>query len=102
MKLKNAQVNLVKNVYTDTISAAVDAVYQQLFGMEATCTSANDGIHMMGSMHPLGRALDIRFKDILHLVAAQISARLPPWYDVVIEEDHFHIEADLTKQPKDV
>jgi hypothetical protein len=61
----------------------------------ATITSALDGVHSAGSFHPFGLALDFRThyfsepqKDS---VGVKLKARLP-FYDVVIEKTHIHIE----------
>lgn len=97
MKLKDSSVIIHKNQYTDAIQQAVENVYKA-FGLDPTCTSGNDGKHSKHSLHGEDRALDIRFWDILDFVAARIKAHLPPFYDVVVEKDHFHIEADKKKE----
>ena len=97
MKLKDSTVIVNQNIYTDTIKAIVDRVYKT-YGLEATCTSGNDGVHGKNSYHGKDRALDIRFWDILDKVAESIRRNLPPYYDDVVEKDHFHIEADAKKE----
>lgn len=103
MQRKNNTVVVVANVYTDTIRHAVDRVYRN-YGLEPVCTSGQDSLdkHKTTGMHPKGRALDIRFWDLLDVVANQIRAQLPHWYEVLVEKDHFHIEADSKHEPKDV
>lgn len=100
MQRKNDTVVIVANGYTDAIRTAVDTVYRA-YGLEPVCTSGQDSLqkHKQGSMHALGRALDIRFWDLLDVVANQIRAELPPWYEVIVERDHFHIEADVKHEP---
>lgn len=53
------------------------------------------------SLHPSGRALDIRRWTLTYPAAAaeEISAILGPDYDVVLEEDHLHIEHDPRTRP---
>ena len=64
-------------------------------------TSANDGQHMDGSLHYKNRAFDIRIKNLIgdvhstaRLWAAKISLALGLDYDVILEEDHIHVEFD--------
>jgi hypothetical protein len=99
MRLKNATVIVNPTLYTRAIRQAVDKVYLT-YGLDSVCTSGNDGKHMEGSMHGLDRALDIRFWDLLAVVAQEIKAELPDYYDVVVEKDHFHIEADQRREPE--
>jgi len=97
MRLKDSSIVVSNNVYTDTIKQAVEKVYAA-FGLDPVCTSGNDGKHKPNSEHYKDRALDFRFWDVLQFVADQIKANLPPYYDVVVEKDHFHIEADSRKE----
>lgn len=97
MKLKDTSVTVNQNQYTDAIRHAVDTVWAR-YSLEPTCTSGNDGTHKMGSLHGQDRALDIRFWDILGRVAKELKQALPPYYDVVVEMDHVHIEADPRKE----
>jgi hypothetical protein len=99
MKLKNSSVIVNPTLYTRAIRQAVDKVYLQ-YGLDPVCTSGNDGAHMPGSMHGKDRALDIRFWDLLTVIGRDIKAQLPDYYDVVIEKDHFHIEADQRREPE--
>lgn len=64
-------------------------------------TSANDGKHSPGSLHPHGLAVDIRSRHILagHLptVIQRIKGTLrsiDKRYQVIDEGDHIHIEYD--------
>jgi hypothetical protein len=66
-------------------------------------TSANDGKHSDGSLHFDNRAFDIRIKNILGSTefpsaaktwAERIQHALGADYDVVLEDDHIHVEHD--------
>lgn len=98
MKVKDSTVIIPDNEYIQRIQHVVDKVWQGVGLPEATCTSGQDGQHGPNSYHAKGRALDIRFWDILELVAQRIRVLLPRYYDVVVEKDHFHIEADAVKE----
>ena len=97
MKLKDATVVYHRNLYTEAIEKAVNQVYGE-YGLNPVCTSGNDSKHGKNSYHYQDRALDIRFWDILGVVAAKLKKVLPPYYDVVVEMDHIHIEADKVKE----
>ena len=67
-------------------------------------TSANDSEHMDGSLHFDNRAFDIRIKNIIgdvqheaKLWAERMQVALGDNYDVVLEDDHIHVEF----QPKE-
>jgi len=101
MMFKDATVVVNPNKYTDRIKRAVEIVYQE-YGIEPTCTSGNDSTkHKKGSMHYKDRALDFRTWDLLELlIVRKVKALLPPWYEVYIEKDHIHIEADERHEPE--
>jgi hypothetical protein len=76
-------------------------------GNVVVVTSAADSDHGPRSLHPEGRAFDLRFEGIRpgaiagnapHALAALWCTRLRAWlgreYDVVLESDHIHIEYD--------
>lgn len=59
-------------------------------------TSVMDGVHMKGSLHYEGKALDLRTN---HMQADQIAAavedlkkQLGSEFDVILESDHIHAE----------
>ena len=61
-----------------------------------TITSAKDGIHMKGSKHYTGEAIDIRKLDMknVKIVVEEIKEYLGKDYDVIEEKTHIHIEYD--------
>ena len=67
-------------------------------GYSLVVTSLEDGNHMKGSFHYVGRAADLRTRDIPPDVCKQlvrdIKASLGNDYDVVLEKDHIHLEYD--------
>lgn len=91
------------NVYTNAILRAVQLVYARYTADRLeVVTSGNDSKHGIASYHYKDRALDIRFWNISaaqrEQVAQELRAELPPFYDVVVEADHYHIEADEVKE----
>jgi len=68
------------------------------FGVEPIATSIMDGTHKVGSLHYLGRAFDLRTRDIVparrEAFRAALRRALGPEYDVVLEDTHIHIEHD--------
>lgn len=80
----------------EIIEAVSDAQHET--GLRTVITSANDGKHMTGSLHYANRALDLRTKDWtpenIKYFASVLSVSLGSRYDVVIEKDHIHVEAD--------
>lgn len=99
MKLKDASVIYNRTPHTEAIEQAADRTWGSL-GLEPTCTSGNDGKHGERSLHYADRALDLRFWDLLEVYAQKLRDCLPEYYDVVVEKDHVHIEADRVKEQK--
>jgi len=66
------------------------------WGCVITC--GTEGKHMQGSAHHTGRALDFRTRhldpNLLDLFREEVAAALSDEYDVVLEEDHLHVEWD--------
>lgn len=69
-------------------------------GLGATCiiTSGSDGKHGVNSLHYKGLALDFRTRDLSPLEQQELKQMclqdLGKDYDVVLEEDHLHVEFD--------
>jgi len=59
-----------------------------------TITSGNDGKHMKKSLHYENKAIDIRCKNMKYPVGTTLRIRktLGHNYDVILEENHIHIE----------
>ena len=72
-----------------------DDVYKD-YGKELVITSMGDGRHGYGSLHYIYHAIDTRtryFSDSEKLaVADDIRDRLGDDFDVVVENNHLHIE----------
>lgn len=88
----------------------VHSVYN-FYNILCTITSCNDSKHGAGSLHPYGRAFDVRTKNIEALTgSSNATARkqdivricreqLGPQFDVVLEDlggenEHMHVEWD--------
>lgn len=70
---------------------------------EITITSGNDGKHSKHSLHYKNKAIDIRTRDMeqKEKVWRRIKYTLGRDYDVILEDDHIHIEYDpKIVQPK--
>lgn len=82
-------------------SIVVEQTYKRYGFAECTIVSGTDSKHKDGSLHYEGEALDYRIwhilRESLDRMAEEIRGRLGPDYDVVVEEDHLHIEY----QPKE-
>lgn len=61
-----------------------------------TITSGNDGIHKKDSKHYENNAIDIRTRDMgnRYKTFKEIQRDLGKNYDVILENDHIHIEYD--------
>ena len=60
-----------------------------------TLTCGTDGPHKVGSRHHCGQAVDLRLPTALkEKVVEQLKNRLGAEYDVVLEENHIHVEYD--------
>lgn len=72
-----------------------DEVYHD-YGAELVITSLVDGRHSHTSLHYCGNAVDVRIRNLppekQEPVRTEIKARLNKHYDVILEEDHIHIE----------
>jgi len=70
-------------------------------GYECVITCGSNGVHMIGTLHGDGKALDYRARHIpaddCEQIVKRVKARLGPDYDVIYERQgptHFHIEYD--------
>lgn len=82
----------------------IDKIHQDTIGRNAVITSARDGKHMVGSLHFVGRAIDLRTRDMPLMGSAAIAESLREVlgkdFDVVLEKDHIHLEYDPKNVPK--
>lgn len=85
------------------ILAAVANAAQEL-GLVVTITSGTDGVHMTGSKHYIGAALDVRSHDIADKKAflGNLRKRLGAAYYCFLESpgtpnEHFHCEYDASE-----
>jgi len=81
-----------------TAITIADQVYEEL-GLECVITSALDSKHGEHSLHYKGFAIDIRTRDIQYektkvAIVDKIQSRLGSEFQVVLENDHIHIEFD--------
>lgn len=69
---------------------------------ECVITSCSDGKHGPNSLHYKGKALDLRTRHLrpeqVHPVFLELRTALGPQFDVVLEDDHMHLEFD-PKEP---
>lgn len=81
------------------VIAAAVANVGEILGLGLVITSGTDGQHKPGSKHYTGEALDIRSFNIPEAlrpkVIAHLQARLGSDYQVIVEQDHIHIEWDV-------
>ena len=78
----------------------IDSAYSQI-GVEAVLTSGTDGAHGVHSLHPDGKAVDIRTNNVhaaaLPDLVCNVKGMLGPEFDAVLESDHLHVEFDPKK-----
>ncbi len=71
-------------------------------GVDCVITACVDGVHQAGSLHYCGLAVDLRSRDFhpgdVDKAIGRIKQCLGADYDVVLENDHIHLEFDQ-KQP---
>jgi hypothetical protein len=69
---------------------------------QCVITSGVDSVHGPNSLHPLGKALDLRTNtlsgDVALMIHHDLKQALGGQFDVVLEKDHIHVEFD----PKEV
>jgi len=68
------------------------------YGSDLTITSGDDGVHSPNSLHPKGLAQDWRIRDLkpgsVKFVFDKLREILAGQFDVVLEDDHMHVEFD--------
>ena len=61
-------------------------------------TSGTEGDHMAGSLHYVGKAIDLRSRDLTSMQVVQLLGSLRAWlgedFDVIDEVNHIHVEYD--------
>lgn len=107
MKVKpGVEIALMHPMLLEAILLAHEAYLEA--GQEYTITSVTDSAHSANSLHYKGRAVDLRTKSLKGMtpekMADLIRAKLDDFsrsigfakspYDVVVEDDHIHVEAD--------
>jgi len=70
-------------------------------GGQPEITSGSEGAHGDGSYHFYGYALDFSIKGLTlgeqRSIVASMRIFLSSFYDVVLEDDHIHVEFDVTR-----
>lgn len=84
----------------ETAIDIADKISKEVSGKEAVITSVFDGVHSRRSFHYTGYAFDMRTyiysKSQIVSIFGFLRAKLGSLYDVILEEDHIHIEYDPT------
>jgi hypothetical protein len=83
------------------LGATIFADVMWKHGIPTVITSCRDGKHKDGSLHYEGKAVDIRLASRFNmspnidlLMLNEGRAALGEQYDLVLEQDHFHLEFD--------
>jgi hypothetical protein len=98
MEFKGGVVLRRMDIILFAIMDVIDRVHKEVVGREAICTSAVDSNeHKAGSMHYVGRAYDLRTRDLTPAKAEELLKRLREvlgvsLWDVIMESDHIHVE----------
>lgn len=80
-----------------------EPIWRRFGAEELWVTSIRDGQHKTGSFHYVGKAVDLRVKNLplgtWESVRAALQAAVGPQYDVLLEDSppHIHIEHDPLK-----
>jgi len=71
-------------------------IWRQHGMLSLVITSALDGVHSKHSKHYSGDAVDIRSRDLPDAfgMAGELQERMGDAYNVLLEQDHIHIEYD--------
>jgi hypothetical protein len=94
MKIKNGASIAGLHLLMRPVLIEANRIYK-LNNRELVVTSGLDGIHSAGSYHYYGLALDFRTRDLPDpgKVAKELKMALP-YYDVILESTHLHVEPD--------
>jgi hypothetical protein len=82
------------------LAAVIAETVYAAHGKDFVITAAVDGQHMKGSLHYSGNAIDVRTTacglsaDQSCAIGKEVAHALGPQFDVVVENDHIHIEFD--------
>jgi hypothetical protein len=81
---------------------AADVVWKA-YGQELVITSTDDGVHSSGSLHPFGKAIDLRTyyfnsKEKKLKVCEALQVLLGISFTVILKDTHIHVEYDLDKK----
>ena len=80
---------------------AIHAIWEKFTCVSLVITSGSDGAHKSNSLHYVGRAVDLRTHDLhpqeLPSLVSRIKNALGDQFDVVLEDDHIHVEFDPKK-----
>ena len=83
----------------------ISIVWKIKLNKQLTITSMQDGVHMKGSKHYEGKAIDIRNRDLSETEKASMMKCLKEILtecDVIQEKDHIHIELKKQKGGKNM
>jgi hypothetical protein len=73
-------------------------IFQEKAGVPCVITSGDDSKHGPNSLHYEGKALDLRTKHLppglVHPVFMALQNALGDEFDVVLEDNHLHLEYD--------
>lgn len=87
----NTQLQLVDGIVEATV------VYTEM-GYPFVITSLGEGTHLPNSLHYKGAAFDCRSRHVkvavLPTLLRELKTRLGVDWDIVLEEDHVHVEYD--------
>ncbi len=79
-------------------------IYSNKAGARCIITSGSDGKHGPNSLHYQGKALDLRTyhlrPDQVHPIYLSLKECLGEQFDVVLEQDHIHLEFQPKDEPK--
>ncbi len=97
VKIVGPEGQLLHPVWDDYGLREIEDIFKQ-YNSPTVITSAWEGKHGKGSLHPKGRALDFRTrlvkKYLREALTSDIDDMLGQDFDVVFEGDHLHVEYD--------